>query len=289
MIEHKKKAVSIIVPVYGDWNSLSVCISSLKDCVDTTVHKILLVNDCGPEADALENNILEQISNDPGFSYYRNPNNLGFVGTCNRAVYELDKTSNDILLLNSDTKVTPGFLDTMLAVLYENKNIATVSPRSNNATIATIPISAIRQGGVRPRTSHRIFQKIKNELPRYNIAPTAHGFCMLIKRSLINEHGLFDTVFGMGYGEEVDLCQRYQKQGFHSAISNHSYVFHLGAKSFTKDRKNILTKMNSQIINKRYPSYNEDVKSYINQQLSIESKLTKYPTLFDKILNILTR
>src|SRR3989344_5765765 len=116
MLNHR---VTVVVPVYSDWQSLGVCIESLKKHLDKK-HKALLVNDCGPEADKLERNIRKAINSQPNFEYHRNPGNLGFVKTCNRAVFELDKSDNDVLLLNSDTEVTEGFLDEMLGVLYLN-------------------------------------------------------------------------------------------------------------------------------------------------------------------------
>jgi GT2 family glycosyltransferase len=263
MIEHKKKAVSIIVPVYADWASLSDCIDSLLQHVDTSLHRILLVNDSGPDADTIENNIQQKINGQKNIYYFRNESNLGFVRTCNKAVHKLDATTNDILLLNSDTRVTPGFLDGLLAVFDSDKSIAAVSPRSNNATIATIPIKAIRKGGVSERKSFKIFNKMKDKLPFYNISPTAHGFCMLIRREIIKEHGLFDEVFGRGYGEEVDFCMRVQEYGYKCAISNKSFVFHIGARSFDKSKKQDYIAENDKIIRARYPGYHLRVGKYI--------------------------
>ena len=97
--------ITVVIPVYGDWPSLRLCINSLKKHLPNQ-HQVLLVNDCGPESDYLEGRIKESIKGETNFKYERNNENVGFVKTCNRAVYELDKTNNDILLLNSDTKKT---------------------------------------------------------------------------------------------------------------------------------------------------------------------------------------
>src|SRR5688572_29851966 len=145
MTDVSGKKVTVVVPVYGDWPSLAQCIEALKEHVAPR-HNVLLVNDCGPEADLMEDNIKQAIKG-TAFRYERNPKNLGFVGTCNRAALEIDQTKNDILLLNSDTKPTKGFLEEMLAVLYESDKHAAVSPRSNNATINTIPLWAVSQKG----------------------------------------------------------------------------------------------------------------------------------------------
>lgn len=270
-----KQKVTIVIPVYADWASLKDCIESLKKCIDFQKNKVLLINDCGPDVEYMEKSILSAITGFDGFLYYRNKKNLGFVKTCNRAVNELDETDNDILLLNSDTKVTQGFLEEMQNVLYCEKNIGAVSPRSNNATICTIPISAIKEKGIEAARSYRLFMKYNNKFPKYSIAPTAHGFCILIRRSLIDKYGLFDTVFGKGYGEEVDFCRRIKNHGWLSAISNQSFVFHLEARSFSLETKAKLIEQSSKIINKRYPEYKQEVTSYINQRTNDEADIFK--------------
>ncbi|HLB66336.1 hypothetical protein A2886_03080 [candidate division WWE3 bacterium RIFCSPHIGHO2_01_FULL_42_13] len=260
------KTVTIIVPVYADWPSLADCIESLKKSVGPK-HLVMLVNDCGQEADSLEDNIKKSIKNDKRFVYYRNPKNLGFVKTCNRAVFELDKTNNDILLINSDTKVTKNFLEEMLDLLSIDNKIGAVSPRSNNATIATVPLSEASQKGIVPEESYKIFTELKKRLPRYNEIPTALGFCMLIRRTVIDKFGLFDEVFGKGYGEENDFSMRIKQGGYISVLSNWSYVFHLEARSFTMKTKLELIKSNRAILDKRYPEYTNLVRSYIQAAL----------------------
>src|SRR3990167_5702484 len=263
MLNHK---VTVVVPAYSDSQSLEVCIESLKQHLPKK-HKVVLVNDCGSEADKLEKNIKKSIANLPNFEYYRNPKNLGFVKTCNRAVFELDKTDNDILLINSDTKVTKNFLEEMLDLLSIENKIGAVSPRSNNATIATVPLSEASQKGIVPEESYKIFTELKKRLPRYNEIPTALGFCMLIRRTVIDKFGLFDEVFGKGYGEENDFSMRIKQGGYISVLSNWSYVFHLEARSFTMKTKLELIKSNRAILDKRYPEYTNLVRSYIQAAL----------------------
>lgn len=274
MTSHKKP-VSIIVPVYGDWPSLKVCIKSLRKHVDTNIHKVILVNDCGPKADFIEEKIKASIKNTKNFFYYRNKKNLGFVGTCNRAVLEIDKSKNNVLLLNSDTKVTHGFLDEMIEVLDCSDNNGAVSPRSNNASIATIPLESAIQKGVGGRRSYDMYRKIKDLLPRYYVAPVAHGFCLLIRRDLIDKFGLFDKEFGKGYGEEVDFCLRIKKKGYLSLLANHAYVYHLEGKSFSLKTKAKLLDEHNKILWERYPDYRQSVRDYMNKVLEEEGEIQK--------------
>ena len=43
---------------------------------------------------------------------------------------------NDVILLNRDTEVTKKWLDKMRDVAYVRDNVASVTPLSNNATLA---------------------------------------------------------------------------------------------------------------------------------------------------------
>lgn len=264
------KAVTIVIPVYADWPSLKDCIDSLKTHVDTDLHKIIFVNDCGPEADMLEANIKKAIKGWKNSYYYRNPKNLGFVKTCNKAVFEYDKTDNDILLLNSDTELIEGFLEELLWALYSQDKVAAVSPRSNNASITTIPLSMAVKKGIDPEKSYKIFQKIKDKLPRTQEVPVAHGFCMLIRRDLIKKYGLFDEAFGKGYGEEVDFCMRLRKEGYKSLLANGAYVFHLEARSFSLEEKAKILQKSEKFIDNRYPEYRQLVRSYMKEALARE-------------------
>ena len=263
--EIKTRKVTVVIPVYDDWNTLEQCIKSLKKYLDTR-HKVLLVNDKGPNWELLESKIKEEISDSDNFEYVANPENLGFVKTCNRAVFELDKTDNDILLLNSDTEVTEGFLEEMLDVLYVTEKHGAVCPRSNCATIYTIPFNKKASHDLTPEESYKVFQNVKDLLPRYNVMPTGVGFALLIKRNLIKFYGLFDEIYSPGYNEENDFCMRINQYGYSLISANRAYVFHYESKSFGT-KKNELDLKHSEYLLKRYPYYPAIVNMYQNNQI----------------------
>lgn len=259
----KRPFTSIIVPVYGDWPSLSLNIRSLKKVIgnreDVSVHYF---NDCGPEADALEDLIKKNISGMSNFFYHRNKKNLGFVKNCNNAVLGIVDQSQDVLLLNSDTKVTNGFFDHMKDVLYSEDEIAAVTSRSNNATIWSVPMTAkLAHHRV---MSYILYRVIKRSLPEKYITPTIHGFCVLIRRSAIKELGLFDEIYGKGYGEENDFAMRLQRNGLKCAVANKSFVFHYESRSFGNEARDKQIEENEKILDKRYPEYRTLVQEYWN-------------------------
>jgi len=260
------KAVTVIVPVYGDWESLEENVKALKKYIQpSSGHKVLLVNDCGPEADIIERNILGLIKNNNNFFYHRNEKNLGFVKNCNNAVFALADKTDDILLLNSDAVVTKGFLEHMQEVLYAQSDIGAVCPRSNAATIFSVPMVPKSGKVFTMRESYALYKKILPKLPPYYISPLAHGFCMLIRREVIDQYGLFDEIYGKGYGEENDFCMRIRYEGgWKCAVANTAFVFHYKARSFTPEGRQKLVAINEKILHSRYPEYKKLVKEYVD-------------------------
>lgn len=256
-----KPPISVIVPVYADWVSLSKNIASLKNEVGNSEDiSVYYVNDCGPEADELEGKITSSISGLTNFYYFRNEQNLGFVKNCNNAALELVNQRNDVLLLNSDTKVTKNFIVEMRRVLYSEPTIAAVTSRSNNATIWSVPMTS-RLANYR-LASYLLYRLIRGSLPEKYITPTIHGFCVLIRREVINEYGLFDEVYGKGYGEENDFAMRVRQHGWRCAVANRSFVFHYESRSFGNVVRNQQIEKNEKILTKRYPNYRQLVQEY---------------------------
>lgn len=257
--------VTIVVPIYGDLPSLERCIESALQFGELEHNRLLLINDCGPEADAIEVRVREMIDGHPAVSYHRNHHNLGFVGTCNRAAGELDDTENDILLLNSDAELTEGAVAELHAVLHASEKHGAVCPRSNNATIATMPF--IQREADADRTdverTRQVFESLKGQLPRYSIAPVAVGFCMMIRRQLIANYGLFDTAYGRGYSEENDFCLRVNKLGYSAVVANRALALHEGAKSFEGPERTTIREDNERTLIERYPYYPAAVAHYL--------------------------
>lgn len=253
----------VVVPVYGDLESLLRCVDGLVEHLDTDRHRALFVNDCGPDADPIERALLDRIGGRPGFRYERNDHNLGFVGTCNRAVLELDPGADGeaVLLLNSDAVPTAGFLDAMLEVLDEERT-GVVTARSDNATIASIPYRLTNRGAARAEARTRtVWGEIAPLLPVSQVLPVAMGFCFLTRRELIAEHGLFDEAFAPGYGEENDYCLRIAAHGWLAKIANRALVLHAGGKSFSGNR-NALRTAHQRELERRYPFLPDAVAAY---------------------------
>jgi GT2 family glycosyltransferase len=260
-----------VIPIYDDLPSLKACIASVIEYVDLTTHRLLIVNDCGPNADHIETEILALVSQTAGVSYERNSRNLGFGETCNRAVFELDKSENDILLLNSDARLTEGAFDEMISVLYLDEKHGVVFPRSNNAAIATVPLKLLpldeERATLDESESWAAYSLAKDELPRYAVTPVAVGFCFLVRRQLIDNYGFFDPIYSPGYSEENDFCLRVNKFGYSSIMANQAFVFHEGSRSFPDADRIALKRRNEELMLTRYSFYRDAVAHYLQYEV----------------------
>jgi GT2 family glycosyltransferase len=244
--------VTIVVPVYGNPSVLQACLASCRAHVDHR-HSILVIDDAGPDGDEVERVARAELSAHPGFRFERQPNNLGFVGTCNRAAQDSDATGSDLLLLNSDTVVTAGFLEEMQAVLAACDRHGACCPRSDHAAILSVP----------GPDAHARWLALRDRQPRWSVLPTGVGFCMLIRRSVIRSHGLFDTVYGRGYSEENDFCSRINRAGYSTVAANRAFVFHAEHGSFKSEDKTTQEARNAPELERRYPEYWPAVRDYL--------------------------
>jgi GT2 family glycosyltransferase len=251
------RAVSLLIPVYGAAESLRLCLESLWryascDCT------IAVLDDATPD-DSVRTVCADMRSRLPNLRYHCSDKNRGFVATCNWGCVEARKPGSDVLLLNSDTEVTAGFLTEMQAVLDLHEKHAVVTPRSNNATIFSMPFCCERLDAAE---SFHVWQEIHRLLPRYQVVPTAVGFCMLIKSEVLDRFGLFDEIYSPGYNEENDFVCRINRCGYSAVSANWAYVFHRESSSFGTRRRE-LEERNRRILLDRYPEYSRKVNDYL--------------------------
>ena len=258
----------ITLPLYRRADLAHQVVRSLITCADEVraIGEVLLFNDSpgdlGLEA-ALEE--LQPVAN-AAFPcrVIRNDKNLGFVRTCNRAFAEAVERGMDVLLLNSDTIVTAGALSEMVRAALLDPMTGFVNPRSNNATLATLPYQdQFRQQPVEP--ARAAWHRIASLLPDVSYVPTAVGFCMLVRWAILAEFGGFDEIYGLGYNEENDLIMRAGRRGYRAVLANHAFVWHEGQGSFhLKPKAAQMETANRARLLARYPEYEALTEIYFN-------------------------
>ncbi len=218
----------VIVPIHNAPEQLADCLRSLHAHTHPAV-KVLLLDDASsdPAITPLIQHWLERAGD--GWSSRKWTENIGFVGTVNRG---MEMTRGDVVLLNSDTRVTPGWLDGLHRCLASDARIATATPWTNNGEIASLP-AWCQPNPIPPDLAAVAACLATAGTPEYPELPTAVGFCMAISRAAIDALGRFDQqLFGLGYGEENDFSMRARKAGWRNVLCDDVYVAHVGGCSF---------------------------------------------------------
>ncbi|HLW13111.1 MAG TPA: glycosyltransferase family 2 protein, partial [Casimicrobiaceae bacterium] len=221
--------VDIVVPVYNASEDVQRCIESVLACTSRPF-TLVLIDDASP--DPRIGTLFEELARrgDRRIELLRNDVNRGFTATANRG---MKRSRADVVLLNSDTIVTKGWLDALLRCAASDARIATVTPFSNNAEICSFPRFCENNRLDTDSDPERIRDALERAaVPTYPDLPTGVGFCMFVRRAALDDIGDFDLAFGAGYGEENDFCLRAARAGWRNVLADDAFVVHAGERSF---------------------------------------------------------
>lgn len=260
-----RAGLEVIVPVCGAPAALARCLASLEAHVDADRDRILLVVD-GPQDEAVGRVIAAATArlSPPALTVLHQAKRSGYPAAIHRGIEESRAADRDVVLLNSDTVVAAGWLDGLAAAAASAPRVGTVTPFTNNGTLASLPrpfeINRLPSG---VDTASFAALVARSSLRLYPRVPTAVGFCFLVKRSLLHEIGSFDReAFGLGYGEEVDFCLRATAAGWEHCLDDATFVFHEGQGSFgrTRDRR---VRAAERTLARRYPDFRRRLAAFM--------------------------
>lgn len=223
-----RRLPAVVIPVHNAADDLARCLDSVRGTVPAGA-AVIVIDDAS--TDPAVNEVLRGFRKGAvaDWAFETNPRNLGFVATVNRGI---EMTGGDVVLLNSDTEVTTGWLQGLHRCLESDPAIATATPWTNNGEIASMP--RLCEANPVPPDPERVAACIAAAgAPVYPELPTAVGFCMAVSRRAIERIGRFDDVrFGRGYGEENDFSMRAIEAGMRNVLCDDVYVVHQGGRSF---------------------------------------------------------
>jgi GT2 family glycosyltransferase len=255
--------IDVIVPVYRGVAETRTCIESVLASPTRASRQVVVVDDASPEPEISA--WLRTLAEAGRISLIAHPENVGFVASTNEAM-ALHR-DRDVVLLNSDTEVAPGWLDRIAACARRDPAIGTVTPFSNNATICSYPRTLVNNP-IPPGESTASLDAAFTAANAGRAADivTAVGFCMLITRRCLEGVGLFDYErYGAGYGEEVDFCMRAARAGFRNVIAADVFVRHVGEVSFSgTDISSDARRANAQAtVDALYPEFQQQLRTFI--------------------------
>ena len=259
----------IVIPVYNGLDFVRACYQSVRKHTAPR-HHIIIVDDASTE-NALHA-FYDSLESHEHTHIIRQKQNRGFVHSANTG---MRFSSRHIVLLNSDTVVTPKWLEKLSEALFSDIHIGTVTPWTNNGTICSFPrfcadndlpdkIDAAQLSRIAEQTADDHFFSFCGQRGAFLQLPTAVGFCMAIRRELINAIGVLDeAAYGRGYAEENDFCQKAIQAGFVNIMDHHTFIEHKGSLTFQGEKQQQLEK-NLALLGKRFPHYFADVQRFID-------------------------
>jgi len=250
---------TVIIPVYNAFEEALACVHSVLEHT-ALHHRVLVIDDCSPSG-RFEDVVSKSVK-DSRLCIFRNAENLGFVKTCN---YGMERAaSTDVVLLNSDTEVSPGWLERLQAAAYARPDAGTVTPLTNSGTICSVP-EFLKENTLPAGYDFHEFARLieTTSLREYPELPTCVGFCVYIKREVINRIGMFDAAsFGRGYGEENDFSCRLRNAGYVDILDDATFVLHHGRRSFRAETERLAAD-HAKILAEKHPDYNARVDRFI--------------------------
>ena len=152
--------------------------------------------------------------------------NLGFAGGNNLAIRQA--RGKYIMLLNNDTEVLAGFLESLVEVMEADTNVGICSSKlfyyshpkilqyAGSSPLHPIKIQSFAYGYGQNDSGK--FNKIKE-------TALAHGAAMLVRAEAVKKAGLMPEEYFLYY-EEIDWCERIKKEGYKIMFVPDSIVMH---------------------------------------------------------------
>lgn len=173
----------------------------------------------------------------PQVKLLANDTNLGFAGANNQAIRQ--STGDFVLLLNPDTEVKPGALDTLVRFMEAHPQVGAAGSRLLNPDqtlqASCYPVPTLSRelwrlfhlDTIRPYGCYRMADW---DLNRPRAVEVVQGAALILRRAALDQIGLMDEEYFM-YSEELDLCYRLQKGGWPLYWVPQSKIVHYGGQS----------------------------------------------------------
>ena len=246
-------SLDIAICVHNALEDLKHCLAAVQQN-STPPYRIILIDDgSGPET----RDFLIDFATEHGCMLVRNEEAQGYTKAANQGLRLSE--ADFVILLNSDTIVTPGWLDNMVACAQSDPKIGLVGPVSNTASWQSIPsIESDGDWAANPLPPGITIEAMGTLVAKYSARlypkmPLLNGFCLMIRSQTIQEIGYFDEEnFGVGYGEENDYCLRARKAGWLLALADDTYIYHAQSKSYTIEKRKLLSERAGVVLARKH-------------------------------------
>lgn len=215
--------VSVIVLNYNGKRHLETCFSSIKKTKYPNFETIMVDNGSSDSSVDFVRRMFKWVK------IVANKENLGFTEG-NNIGYENSK-GKYVVLLNNDTAVDPMWVSEMVKVLEKDGKIGACACKVNlfsNRNLfnsAGIELDIYGFALSRGLPSRNNYEKDAGQYDKIEEVFSSYGAAMMIRRSAIQEVGLFNPDYKMWF-EEIDFCWRLRLAGYKVFYTPKAVVYH---------------------------------------------------------------
>jgi len=204
------------------WNQLEMTRKFIKSFLDKTIVPTRLMIIDNGSRDGTKNFLHSlQSTNNCQFRIILNEDNKGFVEGMNQGISE--STAPYTCLVNNDVIFSKGWLKEIISVFEKNKKIGFLNPNSNNLG------TKVFQGETIDNFAKCLYERFKGEFMEL---PFCIGFCMIIKKEVIERVGGLSEEFKPMFFEDTDYGMKVQQAGYLIGVAKAAYVWHQEHGSF---------------------------------------------------------
>lgn len=210
--------VSIIIPVYNQIHYTYACLESILEFTKDVTYEVIIADDVSTDATKdlglySENLVIS-----------RNSENQGFLRNCNQAAAKAK--GRYLMFLNNDTKVTKGWLSSLVSLLASDPSIGMVGSK------LVYPDGRLQEAGgiIWSDGSGWNYGRLDDpDKAEYNYVKDVDyisGAAILLSNELWKQIGGFDERFAPAYCEDSDLAFEVRKAGYRVVYQPLSTVIH---------------------------------------------------------------
>lgn len=210
--------VSIVIPCYNQVHYTYACLQSILEFTTDVSYEVIIADDVSNDATASLDRYVE------GLVIRRNQTNQGFLKNCNQGAKAA--RGKYIMFLNNDTKVTKGWLSSLVSLIESDPSIGMVGSK------LVYPDGRLQEaGGILWSDGSgwnygRLDDPDKEEYNYVKEVDYISGAAILLPASLWKEIGGFDERYAPAYCEDSDLAFEVRKAGYRVVYQPLSKVVH---------------------------------------------------------------
>ncbi|QEK12494.1 methyltransferase domain-containing protein [Crassaminicella thermophila] len=234
---------SIVILTYNQLYYTKLCIDSIRKYTDKDTYEIIVVDNHSTDG------TVQWLKDQEDIQTIFNKENLGFPKGCNQGIKV--SQGDSILLLNNDVIVTPNWLSNLTTCLYSSNDIGAVGAVTNNCSYYQTINASYKN--IEEMIAFAKKNNVSNK-DAWEERLKLIGFCMLIKKEVIEKVGLLDERFSPGNFEDDDYSFRTRKAGYRLMLCKDVFIHHFGSTSWKENLNNFteLLNKNKQIFQDKW-------------------------------------